>query len=232
MKVRRGGAEFRCGYLYEFNGKRYSKGFLKYLRGLALLKRTVLKDAEKISNVLEIGGGIGLLGEIMLKAEGRDYFYVDVDIPPMSYFTAEYLKMVFGEDAILDYGKSREMEVIDIEELRNEYRAIILCPWQLEKIKGKFDLFVNFTSFQEMEPEVVRNYIDLVLPRLNHFVLLMNRKFGQNVTSEKGERGVKEPIHMDHIISLFDGFDLQIRDQKVFGDKYQEMAVLSKGEEQ
>jgi len=48
-----------------FQKKKYSHSFLNYLRGLVFLKRSARpKSLEKI---LEIGGGFGTLGEILLK---------------------------------------------------------------------------------------------------------------------------------------------------------------------
>ncbi len=221
-----GGAKKRKGHLYEFDGKKYSKGMLKYLRGLAFLKKTVCDNSERIENVIEIGGGIGTLGEIMLKAKGKNFFYLNIDIPPMAYFSTEYLKMVFGDKTILDYSESCMMNIINIEEIRKKYRAAVVCPWQLNRINGHFDLFVNFTSFQEMEPDVVSHYVNKVSPMIKHYVLLMNRKCGQNVATEPGQRGVIRPITMNEIIQLFRNFKVADRNQSVFGDRDQEAAVL------
>ena len=49
-----------------------------------------------------------------------------------------------------------------------------LSSWQIEKLLGKIDIFVNFISFQEMEPKVVRNYINHVIRLSPKFILLRN----------------------------------------------------------
>ena len=49
-----------------------------------------------------------------------------------------------------------EKKYIKIKKLK---KITCLCSWQIEKLIGKIDVFINFISFQEMEPEVVKNYI-------------------------------------------------------------------------
>jgi putative sugar O-methyltransferase len=197
--------EGRPGFSFEFDGNRYSKGMLKYLKGLAFLKRSV--DTSGISSVLEIGGGIAALGEILFGSKGQDYFYVDVDIPPMAYLASEYLKQVYGADAVLDYSETRKMDVIDLDEIRSRYRVVVLCPWQLPKVKGSVDLFVNSTSFQEMEPDVVKNYAELVSDITTSFVLINNRSGGQHIADGDG-RGVREVTTVNYIIDCFQKFEV------------------------
>ena len=223
-----GGARERRGYYAKINNKIYSKGSLKYLRGIAFLKKTIQEESRKIVNILEIGGGFGSLGEIMLKAGGGEYFYVNVDIPPMAHVSSNYLKMVFGKDKVLSYEDSRLMKVIDINSLKSRYKAIVLCPWQLENIVGKFDLFVNFTSFQEMEPDVVKNYCKLVNNLVSGYVLLMNRTDGQKLAKSRSERGVLKITTMNDIVKNFDEFQVRNRNQDIFGDPAQEVVVLSR----
>ena len=53
--------------------------------------------------------------------------------------------------------------------------------WQIEKLKGKIDLFVNFISFQEMEPEVVKNYLLKVINLKPKYILLRNLREGKQI---------------------------------------------------
>ena len=64
-----------------FDGRRYSRSFLNYLRGLTFLKKQA--DLSGLGRVLEIGGGYGTLGEI-LHTSGAGIRYIDVDIPPLA----------------------------------------------------------------------------------------------------------------------------------------------------
>lgn len=201
---------------YLLGGRRFSCSALRYLRMLALLKKTV--DGERVRNVLEIGGGFGTLGEIMLSGD-PEAFYVDVDIPPLSFVSSYYLQQVFGPDKVATYDVTRELESIDLDQLRAQgYRAAVLCAWQLPRLRGRFNLFVNSVSFQEMEPRVVENYAGLVQGLVDDYLLLRNSIAGKVVAREPGEIGVVEPIVRDDYPRFFDQFERLAADGEVFGD--------------
>jgi putative sugar O-methyltransferase len=201
---------------FVFDGRHYSCSALRYLRMLALLEQTV--DGGRVRNVHEIGGGFGTLGEIVLSRDA-DAFYVDVDIPPLSWVSSYYLAQVFGERAIASYAVTRSLEHIDIDELRAQgYRAAVLCAWQLPRLRGRFNLFVNSVSFQEMEPRVVENYAALVQERVDDYLLLRNSITGKTVAQHDGEIGVVRPIVRDDYLRFFDCFDRLVTDGDRFGD--------------
>jgi putative sugar O-methyltransferase len=209
-------SEVGGGERFEFDGSRYSRSFLNYLRALTYLKK--LADTEALSSILEIGGGYGTLGEILLKSRPHG-LYVNVDIPPVAAVSSWYLKQVFGEDAVLGFAQSRQMKTLDLDALRNSFRAVVVCPWQLPALRGNVDLFANFMSFQEMEPEVVANYAALVQPLTRSYVLLRNSVEGKKVAARPGEVGVLKPTTTDATIGAFDQFRLLGRDSAVFGDE-------------
>ena len=199
---------------YCFNNKNYSRSFLNYLLGLNFLKQNV--NTRDLKSVFEIGGGYGTLGEILIKAS-PDFFYLNIDIPPVAAVSSYYLTRLFGKDQVLTYDESRALESIDIEELRKKYKCIILCPWQLPKLKGSFDLFVNFMSFQEMEPHIVANYISFAEKHTTGYVLLRNSREGKKVADNETEVGVKKPTTNDDMYEMFKEFKLVNRDYQVFG---------------
>ncbi len=219
------------GERFTFDGRSYSRSMLNYLRSLNLLKRAV--PDLRPQSCLEIGGGYGTLGEILLKAED-EAIYVNVDIPPVAAVSTWYLGEVFGRDKVLAYPDSRAMETIDLAALKGKYRAVVLCPWQLPKLTGRFDLFANFMSFQEMEPDVVTNYINLVQPLTGGHALIRNSALGKKTATKAGEVGVFEQVVSEFIASRFDEFDVVARDSFVHGElsedgRYQsEVMVLSR----
>jgi len=204
-----------AGERFEFDGRCYSRSFLNYLLGLIFLEKNF--NVDNVRSVLEIGGGYGTLGEIYLKAYS-DSFYIDIDIPPVAAVSSFYLAKLFGENAVLTYERSREMQVIDITELRKKYRCAVLCPWQLPRLTGEVDLFVNYISFQEMEPEVVQNYINHVQPLTRSFVLLRNSKHGKIQVAKEGKVGVFSPITTDDLDKMFDQFSLTGRNSYIYGE--------------
>lgn len=165
---------------------------------------------------MEIGGGYGTLGEIFLQASNQN-FYVNVDIPPLAAVSENYLCRVFGDEQALVYEQSRDLEVIDLGYLRKKYKAVVLCPWQLPKVKGSVDLFANFISFQEMEPDVVANNAKLVQPLIKKYPLLRNSASGKPIARIASELGVLEPVTTDFIVEQFDDFEVIGRDSRLYG---------------
>ncbi|WP_347312326.1 putative sugar O-methyltransferase [Defluviimonas sp. SAOS-178_SWC] len=203
------------GERFAFDGKSYSRSMLNYLRALNLLKRAA--PDFRPQSCLEIGGGYGTLGEILLKAE-EGAIYVNVDIPPVAAVSTWYLSKVFGADRVLAYPESRKLDRIDLDALKGRYRAVVLCPWQLPRLSGQFDLFANFMSFQEMEPDVVANYVAKVQPLTGRHALIRNSAHGKKTASKEGEVGVMEKVTTDFIVSRFDDFDVTARDAFVHGE--------------
>ena len=65
--------------------------------------------------------------------------------------------------------------------------SFFLPNWKIEDLRGSIDLFVNFISFQEMEPHIDSNYV-LHVQRLSpNGVLLRNLREGKQLAS--GKRG-------------------------------------------
>ena len=215
---------------FEFEGNLYSRSLLNYLRGLVYLKSLV--DTGTINFVLEIGGGYGTLGEIFLKSDFDRYFYVNVDIPPLAYISTRYLEEVFGRENVAGYDVTKEMEVIDVAEMSKKYKAMVLCSWQLPRLQGSFELFVNYISFQEMEPEVVENYAMHVNRLVKSYILLRNQRSGKQVAKKAGDFGVLEPVTREHYLKFFSDFDLVGVDSKTFGEEKggfaSEVMVLSR----
>lgn len=168
-----------------FDGRWFSRSFLNYILGLIFLKKNI--DTTGIRRVIEVGGGFGTLGEILLQA--GTYAYVDVDIPPTAAVASYYLSSQTGAN-VLSYEETRTAETIPFPEPGTQ---MVLCPWQLPRLSGSADLFINFISFQEMEPDVVRGYLGHVDRLRCRFVLLRNLREGKQRKTEKVALGVETP---------------------------------------
>jgi putative sugar O-methyltransferase len=169
---------------FKFDNKWFSRSFLNYLLGLTFLKKHI--DTSNIHRVIEVGGGFGSLGEILSQA--GEYSYVDIDIPPTAAVSSYYLSQQ-SEITLLPYTETRNLETISFPESGTQ---LVLCPWQLPQLQGDADLFVNFISFQEMEPDVVEHYLHQA-DRLNcSFILLRNLREGKQQKKEN-TLGVETP---------------------------------------
>ena len=205
---------------FTFEERTFSRSFLNYLLGLNFLKKHV--DTTSIKTVLEIGGGFGTLGEILLSDKRNNCFYINVDIPPVVFASSYYLKELFGEKNIGDYSKLREEKVLSIEKLKQEYKALDLCSWQLPKLEGTIDLFVNFISFQEMEPDIVQNYCNHISRLAPKYILLRNIQEGKKQLDVDYINGVKEPIIGDRYDTFFPEYQLIQTDASIFGLKMED----------
>jgi putative sugar O-methyltransferase len=200
---------------FTFDRRNFSRSFLNYLLGLTFMKQHV--DTSSIRTVMEIGGGFGTLGEILLGDERNNCFYINADIPPVSFISSYYLKEIFGIENIADYDALRHEEILDISRLKNRYKAINIAAWQVPLLRGNIDLFVNFISFQEMEPDVVANYCKYIRALNPKYILLRNIKEGKKKKDEQTLYGVEKPILGSDYDNFFPEHTLIASDGSVFG---------------
>lgn len=180
---------------------RHARPYLNYLLCLTALSRHV---DEPPSSFLEIGGGYGSLGEIVL-ARDPEARYVNLDIPPLVVVASYYLTQLFGEDRILDYGDLVAPNgAIDIPQ------SGCIPNWRLPDVKGPFDVFVNSYSFQEMEPDVVEHYVEKVSEIGPKYVVSLNSMKGKPKKADGHAIGVVDPVTSSRIIEMFErrGYEL------------------------
>lgn len=198
---------------HQFDGRRYSRSSLNYLLGLSFLKQHI-GDAP-IRKVMEIGGGFGSLGEILLTAQSGVQQYINLDIAPTLYFANAYLGHVLGESRV-ECRWHAGTEKIDIAQLKE---ATVAAPWLLEQLEGSIDLFVNFISFQEMEPRIVTNYLRHVERFSPRWVLLRNMREGKQQRTASNPVGVDTPIKADDYELMLTNYRLMARSTMPFGYK-------------
>jgi putative sugar O-methyltransferase len=196
---------------FEFDSQIFSRSALNYLLGMSMLKKHL--NGEIPQTVLEVGGGFGTLGEVLASAAISDLRYIDIDIPPTSFVAQYYLTEVFGKDDVAGYAQTAQQDRIFIDQLP---QAAALCPWQIERLQGNVDLFVNFISFQEMEPHVVNNYLKQVARLNTKWVLLRNLREGKSVAKNKTV-GVKRPILSEDYLKMLPSYELIERNVNPFG---------------
>jgi putative sugar O-methyltransferase len=179
---------------------RLTKPYLNYLLCLAGLSRHV---SEPPRSFLELGGGYGTLGEIVM-ARDPGARYVNCDIPPLLSISSYYLTELFGDERVLTYDdRVADVGPIDVP------RSACLPNWRIADLVGDFDVFVNSFSFQEMEPAVVEQYADAVASLGVDYVVSLNSRRGKPVAAE-GKVGVTQQVVSSMIIETFErrGYEL------------------------
>lgn len=190
------------------NGPSFGKSYLTYLLCLSALSNHL--DFEPKS-FIEIGGGFGALGEIVLK-QNKNSFYMNVDIPPLVVISSYYLKTLFGDGSVLSYDDSKNKTNIEFDSAQGALRGGCVPSWEIEKISGPFDVFFNSYSFQEMEPNVVKNYIKEISRIGVKYIASLNSVNGKPKSDNAIDSsvGVIEQVTSEMIISEFEthGYEL------------------------
>lgn len=204
------------------NKEGWTKPYLNYLLCLSALSQHV---DEPPKSFLEIGGGFGVLGEILLKRD-PDARYVDLDIPPLVTVSSFYLRSLFGERVSI-HDPSSPSGPIDVE------KSAVLPNWRIREVSGPFDVFVNSFSFQEMEPDVLEHYVAQVADKDVEFVVSLNSKRGKQKAGEGPAAGVVEPVTSGMIIDEFGrhGYTLLKAYRGPLINSAGELAVLRKAAE-
>jgi len=144
----------------------------------------------------EIGPGLGRNIEILARLY-RHATFVIFDIPPQLYVANQYLCSVFG-DRVISYENAVKVDPRNVED-PIKGKIVMLPSWKMPEWSAvKLDIFWNSASFQEMEPNVVENYLSLVREMDPGYVYI-NSLPGGNYWGEwqEGMGGTKAPISED-----------------------------------
>jgi putative sugar O-methyltransferase len=177
------------------NEVRFGRPYLNYLILLAALSNHVDAPPKRF---LEIGGGFGVLGEIVLSHD-PDAAYVDIDIPPLATVASYYLTELFGTGRVQIYDRSAvDRGPIEVP------RSGVFPSWRIEDIAFDCDVFVNSFSFQEMEPDVVDNYVEVVCAKRVEYAVSLNSRKGTAKAQKAGEWGSLRPVTSADIVAMFE----------------------------
>ena len=147
---------------------------LEHLRVASMFIDTV--PDIKFSNSMvfcELGPGLGRNIEILAKLYERATFLM-FDIPPQLYVSSQYLSAVF-KDRVLGYEASSSIFPDKNGNIPDcaKGKIIVMPTWSMPVWSNtKIDIFWNSASFQEMEPHVVKNYLDLVKKMRPDFIYI------------------------------------------------------------
>ena len=181
---------------FDWRGHTVVPAFALYLSRAADFYTRV--PARDVSAIIEIGPGLGLSALAHMALNPALRVIVNVDIVPVLYLSTQFLKSIDGID-VVDYRMLRERERIIAEPAPAGLRIYQLAPWLLPRLEGRFDFFFNAFSFQEMEPEVCRNYAGELLRLVERGVLLHEMPAGH----KRGAGGQKAPVTLGFLEALF-----------------------------
>lgn len=182
-------------------GKHFTLRFLNYYLRYAFVSQKL--DLDNLGTYVELGCGAGRQVEILKKLH-PDMTYLLFDIPPQIYVAERYLSTVFPGE-VVSYRDTHSFR--DLDSLQKG-KIHIFGSWQFPLLKDfEIDLFWNAASMQEMEPDVVMNYLSIINQSANH-VFLEAVMHGHHVASRPGAPGVIEKTTSVHYKTGLSDFEI------------------------
>ena len=171
------------------NDKFYTYAFLQMLKHVHYLKKNT--NFHKIESITELGAGTGLLASCFLKLN-KNINYLIVDIAPTIFFSEYYLRNLGFK--VCGYKELKNIKDPNLNKIFKEYQVCCLPSWKLELLKDyKSDLFINIQSFQEMESEQSKNYINVFKRIVKKYIYLCNAFSEQIIADKKNNFGSLKP---------------------------------------
>tara|TARA_B100000963_G_C22622233_1_gene670552 strand:+ start:1004 stop:2050 length:1047 start_codon:yes stop_codon:yes gene_type:complete len=184
---------------FRFENRWFSRSSLNYLLGLSLL--CSIAPDFKPKKILEIGGGFGTLAEIIAKSNLEGSKYLGLDLPVMTSIAKNYFSNCFNGQKSKSITTQILKETFTFDDL---LQYSFLPNWKIEALEGSIDLFVNFISFQEMEPDIVSNYIFHVQRLKPQWVLLRNLREGKQLALGKKVGVYNKLLTKDYLEYFYD----------------------------
>ena len=127
-----------------------------------------------------------------------------LDFPIMTNIAREYISSSLKEEVIKSSIGHNAKKNFTFDDLK---KISFLPNWRIEDLQGPIDLFVNFISFQEMEPDIVKNYVSQVQRLSPEWVLLRNMREGKQLATGNTV-GVKKQIRTEDYLNYFTDYRL------------------------
>jgi putative sugar O-methyltransferase len=195
--------------IFEIKGQMYTTSLLYYYLQYAYCCQFI--NFDSIKSLMEIGSGSGKQVEVIKKLHPHLTFYV-FDIAPQLYVCEQYLSALFS-GSVVSYRQTRKMTAALSQ---NEEKIFVFGNWKLPELSNfGYDLFWNSASFQEMEPEVVLNYLKFVNEQAQ-YAFLHEAMNGKEVASRKGEHGVLKQTRIEHYKEGLSNFELKDMSESIF----------------
>jgi putative sugar O-methyltransferase len=174
--------------VFEFSGNFYSMAFLDYYLRYCFVHKNMQFKGDEI--IVELGSGSGYQIEILKKIY-PNITILCFDLPAQLYLCETYLTEALGQDNIV--GTTETLEWADLSGIKKG-AVHFFGSWQFPLVrKLEIDLFWNAASFGEMEPDVVKNYLDHVVNNAK-WIYLLQARYGKET---EGKIHVKDKVTFD-----------------------------------
>lgn len=170
--------------LFEVDGRRYSISYLTYYLRYCFVHGVVGLRGDEV--IAEIGSG-SCKQAAVLKRALPDATLLCFDLPLQLFLGYHYSRGFMAEQMV---ALEETMSWTDLAGLQRG-KVHFFGNWQTPLLRERpVDLFWNAASFGEMEPQVVRHYLDQVADRAS-WIYLMQARHGKESGRRRG--GVERP---------------------------------------
>ena len=177
----------------DIGGGTWSLTHLQYCSMFADAARHVRLGNEPV--VCELGSGMGRNIEVIANLYPAATL-IAIDIPPQLYVAHQYLSKAFP-NRVVRYDEAIRLDPTDASARTAVQGKIVILPsWRMPAwSSAKIDVFWNSASFQEMEPEIVANYLKLVVQMSPEWIYINASPKGNYWGEWKpGRGGTKQPV--------------------------------------
>ncbi len=189
------------GGVIEIDGNFYTRQMIQYY--LQYVDVCKYLDFDNLSIFAELGSGSGRQIEILAKLH-PSVTYLVFDIAPQIYVAEQFLSSVFP-DRVISYRETRNWS--DLGDLEGG-KIYIFGNQKMPLLKTRHvDLFWNSASFHEMEPDIVRNYLNFV-EESAEWVYLSEDLAGGVKASKPGDFGILNVTRFEDYVSSLPAFEL------------------------
>jgi len=177
--------ESGLGYLFE--GNFVSWDLLISVDALYAIAEIDDSILTKPVTVLDLGGGWGRIGYV-LKSVNPKCVYITCDLPESLFISSSYLPRLLQDTRAFHYIENRKVKTFSRESLLCE-GGIRFCGTQdlLRFADKSLDFFINIASFQEMTPEQVDQYFDIIDSKVNGILYIQEYWSGLQMGHTKRE---------------------------------------------
>lgn len=168
---------------------------LSYFLRMCFVNKNMRFRGDEI--IVELGSGSCHQIEVLKKIY-PDLTVLCFDLPGPLFLGEKFMEGVFGKEKIVSSQKCMHWENLDKLE---KGKIHFFGNWQCEMIRNfGYDLFWNAASFGEMEPSIVKHYIQVFTPSAKNVYLLQ-------ATKGKEKHRVNDPISFSDYSTWLEGFE-------------------------
>lgn len=185
--------------VFEMHGNNYTVQFLAYYIRYCFANKYIKFNGDEI--IVELGSGSGYQVELLKKLYPNTTILC-FDLPAQIYICGKYLSHALEHVNVIGPNETLAWNNMSRIERGGVY---LFGNWKFPLLRNSnFDIFWNAASFGEMEPDVVKNYLNGI-EAIPEWIYLLQARNGKET---RGKAHVSSPIRVDDYSRFLSGYSL------------------------